>query len=204
MFDPLPSLTASSPLAPSAGILVLAGVWLLASPIVATTLYLGSLEGTLLACLLGAPATEIYSGLWGFNPSLAFATVAGLFFKLSRRSLFLAVCAAACAVVTHGAVGSFLRPQGLPPLTFPAAITGILFCMFGAAQPHFGLVPELSDVAVPEDYLRRPRYLRLPYLGRWGFKQPAACAGEDTRPTMAIPPPLELTVDRRRAATAVV
>ena len=175
---------------------MLAGVWLFASPIVATTLYVGSLQGTVGACLMGAPATEIYAGLWGYNPSLVFAAVAGLFFKLSRGSVALAVCAAAAATVVHAAVGTFLRPVGLPALTFPAAITALTFTLLGASQPRLGLVAPLSDVAVPEDYLWRPRWLSLPYVGTWGVQTPACFRG------LAVQRPRPLVITSTDAAAS--
>lgn len=73
----------------------------------------------------------MYLGLWGYNPVLACMCVGGMFFRLTHRTTVLAVAASVMAALMTGAVGSMLRPVGMPALTFPAAITSIIFCIMG-------------------------------------------------------------------------
>ncbi len=73
----------------------------------------------------------MYQGLWGYNPTLAMICVGGLFFRLTYRTSFLALLAAVFSCLLTGAVASLLNPVGLPPLTFPAAVACLFFCVLG-------------------------------------------------------------------------
>ncbi len=81
---------------------------------------------------LGVSPAAIYLGLWGYNPVLAAIAVGGMFFRLNRRTIAMATIAALLSILLTGAMGSFLKPVGLPPLTFPAAITAVMFCLMGS------------------------------------------------------------------------
>ncbi len=85
---------------------------------------------------------------------LATMCVAGMFFRLSGRTAFLAVLAGIMSSLMAGAVGSLLRPVGLPALTFPAALTSVFFCVMGNSLPHDKPLL-LEDITVPEDQLRQ-------------------------------------------------
>lgn len=86
---------------------------------------------TILALAFGAPQQQVYDGLWGYNPVLAAIAIGGMFFRLTPRSAALGAAAAIFSCIVTGAVTSLLRPVGLPALTFPAAITAVIFCVMG-------------------------------------------------------------------------
>eukprot|EP00048_Salpingoeca_helianthica_P000101 m.39250 g.39250 ORF g.39250 m.39250 type:complete len:400 (+) comp10112_c0_seq2:295-1494(+) len=118
-----------------------------------TAALLGAILGTLMAMGLGIAPAPIYQGLWGYNPVLAAIAIGGMFFHLNRRTTALATLAALLSILLTGAVGSFLKPVGLPPLTFPAAITAVMFCLMGNNLPKDKpLIP--ATVTVPEDRLK--------------------------------------------------
>lgn len=133
----------------ASGVLCFIGVFI-ASRIAAIAAFTGACIGVFGAVGLGAVDTEIYSGLWGYDATLAAVCVGGLFFRLSPRVILLAVIASVFSVLLHGAMRSFFFPVGLPPLTFAAACTCFMFTSMGKIFPKVYVLP-LSDVRVPEE-----------------------------------------------------
>ena len=110
----------------------------------------GSLIGMLVAVGVGASPSEIYAGLWGYDPTLAAICVGGLFFQLSARDGVLAVVASVFCALLHGALRSMLLVFGITPLTFAAATTCFMFTAMGKHIPDVFVLP-LELVSLPEE-----------------------------------------------------
>ena len=89
------------------------------SPAAAAHTLLGSCVGVGTALALGAPASEIGMGLWGFNPALTSLAVS-VFFVPGAPSYALATGgAAATAALFGGAKGFMAAAYGIPAATLP-------------------------------------------------------------------------------------
>jgi hypothetical protein len=138
------------------------------SPLSAAAALFGSAVGTFLGAGLGAPPSQLYAGLHGYNPCLTALCIGGLFFVLNRHAAGLALFASVMATVCSAATGAFLAPAGMPALTFPFCLTTWLFVLLGssvctdtAARGGGGLVPlELSSISTAEEHVRRLRMAR--------------------------------------------
>lgn len=113
---------------------------------------LGSTLGVAVALAFGVAPEPVYLGLYGYNPVLAVMCVGGIFVLPSVAGSLLALLAGIMSTFLTSAWGAVLTPIGLPPLTFPAAATSVVFTIFVATTLPRYLVP-LKDLAVPEAYL---------------------------------------------------
>lgn len=127
------------------------------SPISSGFALLGSAVGVLTGLWLGVTPASLYAGLWGFSAVLTSIAIGGMFFVVNRFSTFaFAVIAAMITAIIHGATGAFLRPFGLPALTFPFNFVGWVFCLAGNVMGNVFSV-EITAISVPEDHIKRVR-----------------------------------------------
>eukprot|EP00051_Salpingoeca_urceolata_P008687 m.108037 g.108037 ORF g.108037 m.108037 type:complete len:505 (+) comp15878_c0_seq2:240-1754(+) len=148
----------------ASGIIVLIGMTV-CSPVAAVMATFGSTLGCLTAICLGAPAAQVTKGLWGYNPALSTEAIGGVFFELGSTSGFLAGLAGVATTLVHGAVVAALAPVGMPAITFPAAITSVLFALAGGSMPSVEVIP-LQHVTTPEQHILRERDM---FDGAWKF-----------------------------------
>eukprot|EP00042_Codosiga_hollandica_P045721 m.468765 g.468765 ORF g.468765 m.468765 type:complete len:825 (+) comp57084_c0_seq2:212-2686(+) len=134
----------------TAGCLVLIGVGLY-SRISAVFAVLGSTVGAFYAVAIGAPAGELYAGLWGYDATIVGITLGGLFLYLNTKLLPYAFIGIFTVVMMHGALKSFLAPVGMPPLTFPASVCNVLFTAIAGSFPGIIVIP-LDQIASPEQH----------------------------------------------------
>jgi urea transporter len=93
------------------------------SPLLAAHALSGSCIGCLTGwALLGAPASDVTAGLWGFNSALTSMGVA-VFFQNTRQSRMLSAAGAAATAAVFGAMSEVFGTMGSPCLTLPFCIT---------------------------------------------------------------------------------
>ena len=109
-----------------AGVIIAAGIFI-CSPITAFAALMGSLVGTATAIATGAPITAIASGLYGYNSSLTFGCIFGMWFCPSRVTLVVSIFAAVLATVMTDFMSGIFAPFGLPAATLPFCICALLF-----------------------------------------------------------------------------
>ena len=136
------------------GVIMLVGM-AICSPISAGFALLGSTVSTLTALGLGASATSVYQGLWGYSAVLSSIAVGGMFFVANSFTLLAyAILAAVFSAVIHGSMVSILSPFGLPALTFPFNLVAWIWCLAGTSMG--GLFPvEIAAITIPEDHIKR-------------------------------------------------
>ena len=132
----------------------------LATPISAVMALFGSGIGVTLGVALGASASAIENGLWGFNPTLVMIGIGGLFYVLDLASLCLGIFGSVASALMAAALGNALAPIGIPALTFPAAATMLSFTLIGGSVKALMRV-ELGSMTVAEDHIRRVRLSQL-------------------------------------------
>ena len=89
------------------------------SPQLAAHAVAGSLTGTLVGGVMGAPTAELAAGLWGYNAALTSLGVA-VFFVPNHPSRVLSVAGAAATATVFGALQTvFGTALGAPCLTLP-------------------------------------------------------------------------------------
>ncbi len=128
---------------PISGALILGAIgWY--SPGCAAHAALGATVGAATGAALGAPAAEISSGLWSFNPALT-SLAASVFFVHSAPTVALSVAGAAATAALFGGLKIALASAfGVPALTLPfcavAAVAHLLPqsvpALILAAAPH--------------------------------------------------------------------
>ncbi|OKH98612.1 urea transporter [Streptomyces sp. CB02923] len=124
------------------GALFLAGIFA-ASRTAGAVACLGSLTGTGTAWALGAPTTQITSGIAGYNAVLAAMALCGVFLAADRWSVAYAVAGAAAATALTPALTALTAPSGGHAFTWPYVLTTLVFL---AAAPAF---PRLRKAGEP-------------------------------------------------------
>ncbi|XP_023063394.1 urea transporter 1 isoform X2 [Piliocolobus tephrosceles] len=126
------------------------GAILLSSPLMCLHAAIGSLLGTAAGLSLSAPFEDIYSGLWGFNSSLACIAMGGMFVALTWQTHLLALgCALFTAYLGVGMANVMAR-IGLPACTWPFCLATLLFLMMTTKNSSIYKMP-LSKVTYPEE-----------------------------------------------------
>jgi len=97
---------------------------------------LGSAVGLAAALVLGAGASDITQGLFGFSAVLTAIALGCTFYTPSWRVLGYAVLGVIFAIIVQGAMDVFLTPVGIPTFTGPFVFATWLFLL-----PHEKLVP---------------------------------------------------------------
>ncbi|MGI5241047.1 urea transporter [Dactylosporangium sp. CA-139066] len=95
----------------------------------------GSVVATLAAIWLGADATSIDEGLFGFSAVLTAIAIGVTFYATRLRTAVYALLAAAFAVVVQAALDTVLLPAGVPTLTAPFVLTTWLV-LIPKREPH--------------------------------------------------------------------
>lgn len=121
----------------------------LCSPVASLSALAGSVIGNCVAVLLGAAASDVSAGLWGYNSALTTVALAGMLYRLEEASILLALLGAATTALVHGAVATALRPVGLPPFTLPFALTTVALTLLRWPR----LLP-LTQVLTPESHAK--------------------------------------------------
>ena len=81
----------------------------ISSPLSALFALLGSVICVLTAMGLGADASSIYAGLWGFSGALTAIAIGGIFIYMNKLEAFLYfVLASISTVIIHGATIAYL------------------------------------------------------------------------------------------------
>ncbi|WP_233507285.1 urea transporter [Spongiactinospora gelatinilytica] len=119
-----------------AGLVFLIGL-LVASRVAAIAAVAGSAIGIVVAVILGAPATDIGAGLYGYNSVLTAIALAGVFVALTPYGVLYAVLGAVASVFVTAGVAALFRPVGGPALTWPFVLVTWTFL---AAVPMFSKI----------------------------------------------------------------
>ncbi len=140
------------------GALVLLAV-ALASPLAALLGLIGAAGGALTGLLLQGGSDAVGMGLWSYNGVLTAIAVGGTFYAPTRRSVLLALVAAALsAAITPLLAGWF--PPALPVLTLPF-IVATLATLLVVRHALPALIPvALHSILTPEEHRRRFRVAR--------------------------------------------
>lgn len=105
---------------------------------------LGSAVALGTALAMGATATDITAGLFGFSAVLTAIALGSVFYSPGWRVLAYAVLGVVFTVIVQGAMDTFLSPVGIPTFTAPFVFVTWLFLL-----PHEELVP------VPHEDIQR-------------------------------------------------
>lgn len=119
-----------------AGLIMLIGLGMAGGRVLAAACA-GSVIGTLTAWAVGAPATLITSGIYGYNAVLVMIALAATFLAPSTATLAYAVVAAIFATVLTASLANLFAPFGGHTLTWPFNLTTWAFM---AAVPAFSAV----------------------------------------------------------------
>jgi urea transporter len=119
-----------------AGLIMLVGLGL-ASRKVLLAACAGSVVGTLTALVLGAPASLITSGIYGYNAVLVMIALGATFLALTAANMAYAVLAAAFSTAITAALANFFAPFGGHTLTWPFNLATWAFL---AAIPVFAAI----------------------------------------------------------------
>jgi urea transporter len=119
-----------------AGLIMLIGLGM-AGPRVLAAACAGSVIGTLTAWAVGAPATLITSGIYGYNAVLVMIALAATFLAPTAMNMAYAVVAAIFATLLTASLTNLFAPFGGHTLTWPFNLTTWAFL---AAVPAFSTV----------------------------------------------------------------
>lgn len=143
--------------ASGSGWLVLAAT-ALASPLAALLGLAGALAAMLTALLLGVPAAAIAQGLWGYDGVLVAIAVGGIFHAPTRRSLAIAIPAAAASSPLLLLQSTAL--PAVPPLTFAFVLITWTVQWCGRRSLPALLPVSLHALVTPEEHRQRYRVAR--------------------------------------------
>lgn len=105
---------------------------------VALAALLGSAVGTALAIGLGAEATAIGKGIWGFNAVLTAIALGAVFYRPMPAVAVYALLGTIATVWVQAALTTVLAPYGIPTLTGPFVVATWLFLL---PKRHFAPIP---------------------------------------------------------------
>uniref|UniRef100_A0A8C3X4M1 Urea transporter 1 n=1 Tax=Catagonus wagneri TaxID=51154 RepID=A0A8C3X4M1_9CETA len=129
------------------------GIFLVAlfisSPLTCLHAAIGSTIGVLAALTMATPFDSIYSGLCGFNSTLACMAIGGTFYVLTWQTHLLALACALFAAYLGAALANTLSVFGLPPCTWPFCLSALTFLLLTTNNPAICKLP-LSKVTYPE------------------------------------------------------
>ena len=105
---------------------------------VALAALLGSAVGTALAIGLGAEATAIGKGIWGFNAVLTAIALGAVFYRPMPAVVVYTLLGTIATVWVQAALTTVLAPYGIPTLTGPFVVATWLFLL---PKRHFAPIP---------------------------------------------------------------
>ncbi|XP_017532410.2 urea transporter 1 isoform X1 [Manis javanica] len=123
---------------------------LLFSPLMCLHAAIGSLLGIAAGLSLSAPFEDIYSGLWGFNSSLACIAIGGMFMALTWQTHLLALACSLFTAYLAVSMSNLMAVAGLPSCTWPFCLATLLFLLLATNNPNIYRMP-LSKVTYPEE-----------------------------------------------------
>ena len=132
------------------------------SPFAAAAALCGSLVGNLFALLIGSDSAAIAAGLYGYNASLSFVQLFGMFYAPSITSFILGAFSSCLSVVLQDCVAAFFAPYGLPAATVPFCLCALVFQLLQGATTKVMPVP-LASMTVPEDHNQRANAIKRTY-----------------------------------------
>lgn len=97
---------------------------------------MGSIVGVIVALLLGASASDVGTGLFGFSAVLTAIALGCVFYKPSWRVTLFALLGTVFTVVVQAALDAAVAPAGIPTFTAPFVFVTWLFLL-----PKVDLVP---------------------------------------------------------------
>ncbi|XP_045152107.1 urea transporter 1 isoform X2 [Echinops telfairi] len=122
---------------------------LLCSPLLCLHAAIGSLLGIVAGFSLSAPFENIYSGLWGFNSSLACMAIGGMFLALTWQTHLLALACALFTAYLGSSMAHAMAVVGLPACTWPFCLATLVFLLMTTKNPNIYRMP-LGQVTYPE------------------------------------------------------
>ncbi|XP_031297849.1 urea transporter 1 isoform X1 [Camelus dromedarius] len=125
------------------------GAILLSSPIMCLHAAIGSFLGLAAGLSLSAPFEDIYTGLWGFNSSLACIAIGGMFLVLTWQAFLLALACALFTAYLGASMSNLMAVVGLPSCTWSFCLATLLFLLVTTKNPNIYRMP-LSKVTYPE------------------------------------------------------
>ncbi|XP_012931377.1 urea transporter 1 isoform X1 [Heterocephalus glaber] len=126
------------------------GAILLSSPLMCLHAAIGSLLGVVAGVSLAAPFKDIYSGLWGFNSSLACIATGGMFIALTWQAHLLALACALFTAYLGGTLTNLMAHVGLPSCTWPFCLATLLFLLVTTTNSNIYRMP-LTKVTYSEE-----------------------------------------------------
>ncbi|KAM5222231.1 urea transporter 1 [Ctenodactylus gundi] len=123
---------------------------LLSSPLMCLHAAIGSLTGVIAGLSLADPFENIYSGLWGFNSSLACIAIGGMFIALTWQAHLLALACALFTAYLGGSMTNLMAKVGLPSCTWPFCLATLLFLLVTTNNPNIYKLP-LNKVTYSEE-----------------------------------------------------
>ncbi|XP_073925995.1 urea transporter 1 isoform X2 [Castor canadensis] len=123
---------------------------LLSSPLMCLHAAIGSLLGVIAGLSLASPFKDIYSGLWGFNSSLACIAIGGMFVALTWQAHLLALACALFTAYFGASMTHLMAWVQLPSCTWPFCLATLLFLLLTTKNSNIYRVP-LSKVTYPEE-----------------------------------------------------
>lgn len=105
---------------------------------VALAAIVGSVVGTALAIGLGAEATAIGKGIWGFNAVLTAIALGAVFYRPMPAVAVYTLLGMIATVWVQAALTTVLAPYGIPTLTGPFVVATWLFLL---PKRHFAPIP---------------------------------------------------------------
>uniref|UniRef100_P97689-2 Isoform 2 of Urea transporter 1 n=1 Tax=Rattus norvegicus TaxID=10116 RepID=P97689-2 len=123
---------------------------LLSSPLMCLHAAIGSLLGVIAGLSLAAPFKDIYSGLWGFNSSLACIAIGGMFMALTWQTHLLALACALFTAYFGACMTHLMAAVHLPACTWSFCLATLLFLLLTTENPNIYRMP-LSKVTYSEE-----------------------------------------------------
>ncbi|XP_042530954.1 urea transporter 1 isoform X1 [Dipodomys spectabilis] len=123
---------------------------LLSSPLMCLHAAIGSLLGVVAGLSLASPFENIYSGLWGFNSSLACIAIGGMFVALTWQAHLLALACALFTAYLGASMTHLMAMARLPACTWSFCLATLLFLLLTTKNPNIYRMP-LSKVTYPEE-----------------------------------------------------
>lgn len=90
---------------------------------------IGSLVGFMSAWLLGANATMLGAGIFGFNSVLTAIALGSVFFKPGAGSFILSLFGSVVTTIVFSAFSSVFAPIGMPAMTLPFVVVTWVFLL---------------------------------------------------------------------------
>ena len=111
-----------------AGLLMLIGL-MLSNGWAAFWAAVGSALSLAIAIIFGGSGHLISSGLYGFSAVLTAIALGSVFYRPTLRSALWTILGIVATLFVQAAIDQFLRPVGIPALTFPFCLTTWLFLL---------------------------------------------------------------------------